>query len=214
MLRPILRNVILSYTQPDNVEVRRFWNTIDTQHPKASGMNYLAGWITAFCFWDESGRSTKCQANSLTLGLTLDKVVYPVIGIDNVPVGFASMPVVIDEVLQYTIVAGSVGIQARQLTCFGVAPSWSVTEKEARLMEPLALNSIQPLSGWWIYENDRSPAAEARDRERRAIMDELNLDRRRTAVEGPLKTAEECRHHITLLKRLRGLDSVQQEVQH
>lgn len=57
MLRPILRRMIESFTDPTSPQVLEFWNTIVHRTALWSGTDYLTGWLTAFCYWDEEGNA-------------------------------------------------------------------------------------------------------------------------------------------------------------
>lgn len=89
------------------------------------------GWITAFCFWDVNGKplyvegknpyaaddDSRCAkyVNEETPVLDLDKVRYHRIETDEVPPGWASVPVELDndgEITNCVMVAGLVGMRA------------------------------------------------------------------------------------------------------
>ncbi|RCI08646.1 hypothetical protein L249_4790 [Ophiocordyceps polyrhachis-furcata BCC 54312] len=112
MLRPVLRRMILSFEQPSSTDVNCFWNTIISEVFQGSGMNYLTGWLSAFCFWDQSGKAR----SNFGQNAVLDDVCYPRINTNDVPGGFASVPVTVDDnghVYDCTMIAGSVGMLAR-----------------------------------------------------------------------------------------------------
>jgi Domain of unknown function (DUF4419) len=110
------------------------------------------GWITAFCYWSEEGESfaktSKSQQRTKLSGviepqLELDGAKFHRVDTRDIPSGFASALVEIDDmgVLYHAIlVAGSVGLR--------VSSSGQMLEggKEPRL------DTVQPVSGWWIYE--------------------------------------------------------------
>lgn len=109
MLRPILRHMVLSFADPSSTEVLNFWNTMVHQNAMGSGNNYLSGWLTAFCFWSEDGKA-KSALHPFLKGAT-----YPIVKIDEVPAGFASVPVQVNDYgydYKATMIAGSVGILA------------------------------------------------------------------------------------------------------
>lgn len=114
ILRPIIENIILSFRDPHNPSVLQFWNTIAHKETLASGEDSLSGWITAFCYWDEAGKAhdsiTKSNAG-------IEKDSYPKIDMAHIASGFSCLPLGIDdagEVIQCTILAGSVAIQASE----------------------------------------------------------------------------------------------------
>ncbi|KAI4254098.1 MAG: hypothetical protein LQ352_003290 [Teloschistes flavicans] len=57
--------------------------------------SYWSGWITAFCFWDSDGKSMY-TARGLTT-LKLDDATYHQIDSDDVPPGYSSVPVRVDD---------------------------------------------------------------------------------------------------------------------
>jgi hypothetical protein len=112
------------------------------------------GWITAFCYWSEEGKSwaktSKSQQKTALGGyrepepqLEIDGAKFHRVGTHDIPSGFASVPVEIDDIgiLYHAIlVAGSVGLR--------VSSSGEMLEGGK---EP-GLDTVQPVSGWWIYE--------------------------------------------------------------
>ena len=161
MLRPILNNFIRSFEEPEHEEVVRFWNTIATRNPMSSGTPYYTGWITAFCFWDDEGRAKPRNSRN-----NLGGVIYPTVDVDKVPVGFARVPVKIDNygtIINSYMVAGSMGIQAmtNDMLSRNVPSTTQITNTvnlEQRESEVSSSDSdltvIQPLSGWLIYEEE------------------------------------------------------------
>ncbi|CAI6331762.1 unnamed protein product [Periconia digitata] len=183
LLKPILRNFIASFDAEPSSAVKDFWSRI-AHKTGGSGPYYLSGWITAFCFWDETGKSlyhrhaTGGPQRPVSLrafqggqaGCELEDVLYHRVDTKDIPSGFTSVPVVVNDngVLYDTkMVAGSFGIQ--------VTSSGSMLDddnahanKDAFLykdgkMVPFeyvpkmptkqpGLDSLQPLSGWLMYE--------------------------------------------------------------
>ncbi|KAG5809005.1 hypothetical protein H9Q74_011489 [Fusarium xylarioides] len=187
MLKPILKHMIMSFEKPDDAKVTRFWNTIATRNPVGSGTDYITGWITAFCFWDEQGKPKYRNEKDVLAG-----VAYPSVDIDDVPVGVASVPVKINDngnIISSKMVAGSFGIQVTTQT------EEDPTEKTSSARDDLRtrlrsldgsqqqstegtgsdseLNAIQPLSGWLMYEDEAKEAIEAREEKKKALLDEL-----------------------------------------
>ncbi|WZH47111.1 uncharacterized protein QYS62_008253 [Fusarium acuminatum] len=174
MLRPVLKHMILSFEQPDDPNVMRFWNTIATRNPVSSGTDYITGWITAFCFWDDKGKPKRHRAADLLRGIS-----YPRVKIDSVPVGFASVPVKVNDngkQVKSVMLAGSFGIRGqslsenRQVTVSsdGLAKSRGLETLESDLL------GIQPLSGWLMYEDEAEGEANARGERMMALRNELD----------------------------------------
>lgn len=150
LLRPILRNIILSFTEPTSPTVIKFWNSIADEE-SMSGSTTYNGWIAAFCDWSEEGEARDMDSGDLSISS------------EDIPAGFCSVPVLVnDNGIEHncTMIAGSVGIQAR------AADTLSDSAESG-------LTAIQPLSGWWICENEPAKAAEERAEEMKRIQEEL-----------------------------------------
>jgi hypothetical protein len=158
MLRPILRHMILSFTEPTNQELKMFWNSIIDVH-RMSGSTAVTGWITAFCYWSEEGHA-HWRANSLRErdDGTVDWRTYLRIDTDNIPAGFANVPVKVKEIggeeYACTMLAGSIGIQGIPSSDYGVdmAKEKTLSNEGEEVAEPV-LTGIRPLTGWMIYED-------------------------------------------------------------
>jgi hypothetical protein len=183
LLRPVLRHFIASFDPEPSPVVKDFWSKI-AHETGGSGPFYLSGWITAFCFWDEEGKSMYHRYDkngpqgpvSLEVfqgqraGCELDGTLYHRVDTDDIPSGFASVPVVVDDngVLYHTkMVAGSLGIQ---VTSSGDMlddehdhdDDGTFTMRDGRMIpveyvpkkptKQPGLDSLQPLSGWLMYE--------------------------------------------------------------
>ncbi|KAL6411671.1 hypothetical protein AUP68_05388 [Ilyonectria robusta] len=175
MLRPILRHMILSFREPTNPEVISFWNRIATRDERMSGQDYLSGWITAFCYWSAEGQaqypyteedSVEKEDDSVNKflqdskfghyleGCVLDGVVYAKVDTEDVPSGFATVPVTVDDngtMHECTMLAGFFGIQGLPQDVPGEALGQKSTEHSQT-----ALTRIRPLTGWIMYENKPS----------------------------------------------------------
>lgn len=109
LLRPVVRKMILSFKEPTNPEVKNFWNSIADMH-EMSGATTLTGWITAFCFWNDEGK-----AQTGGWGCVLDGLSYPSVETQDIPGGFVTVPVKVNDngtVHSCRMLAGSIGIQA------------------------------------------------------------------------------------------------------
>lgn len=163
LLRPVLRHMIRSFTEPKSVEVIDFWNKIVHRNSVGSGTDYLSGWLTAFCFWDEDGNAKRipsCTAHNRVL----EDVTYPTVDVDAVPAGHASVPVKVDDNgdnYEATMVAGSVGISATAIPTAHELRQRII--RGERLDEPSTVrfrpgglpirDTVQPVSGWWMFKN-------------------------------------------------------------
>lgn len=147
LLRPVLQNFITSFDEPTSESVREFWGLCADRISGGSGPSYLSGWITAFCYWDEKGQ----PMDKGTPGCELDGVQFHRVDFDDIPGAFASVPMKVDDngtEYETELVAGVIGIQAS----YGKQTTAAIGDAEAQQ------DTIQPASGWWIYEKE--PAAE------------------------------------------------------
>ncbi|KAI4189379.1 MAG: hypothetical protein LQ346_005117 [Caloplaca aetnensis] len=181
LLNPILEYFVRSFDAPDNRKVRSFWTRIAHQNG-GSGPQYLSGWITAFCFWDADGR---CLFNApagavdtpggfdavdpKTPGCKIDGTLYHRVDTDDIPCGYVSVPVTVDDngtEYKTRMIAGSVGIQLRSsglpvdeslVRCYGPGFAWGPNGDTTMagggpgVGYPVDLDTIQPVSGWWMY---------------------------------------------------------------
>ena len=112
MLRPVISRFVRSFEKPTSAETTQFWQQIANHISGGSGPSYYTGWITAFCFWDAEGRRLH-QRQRRGDELELDGVKYYMVDSDEVPPGYSTVPVTIDDngdVFAATMIAGSVGI--------------------------------------------------------------------------------------------------------
>ena len=104
-----------------------------------SGPTYYSGWITAFCFWDTDGK-VKSRIDEDCLVLDGDR--YHRIDSNDVPPGYSSVPVLINdnkEIMPAMMIAGSVGI--------GYSSS-----RQQCVERAIGLDTVQPVVGWWMLE--------------------------------------------------------------
>ena len=140
LLVPVFRHFVDTFDAPHSKNVKGFWQHIGHRNG-GSGPTYYCGWITAFCFFDEDG-TLNFKRFFAHEPLELDGVQYPAVDSDKIPSGYASVPVTVDDngkKYHTVMVAGSVG--------------WRVTSSEVnRATRDAKLDSLQPVSGWWIFE--------------------------------------------------------------
>lgn len=158
LLRPVLEHFVASFDNPSSPDVLEFWNKCAHELSGGSGPTYLSGWITAFCFWDEDGKSrcAKQRVGRVTqeniagywVGCELDGVLFHKVETDDIPLGASSVPVKVDDngvPHETKMLAGMFGIQA---TSSGQVLDNSYTYDPAGP----GLDTVQPVSGWWMYE--------------------------------------------------------------
>jgi len=154
LLIPIIQYMIASFTQPASPDIKNFWlRACHAVGADGSGsVRTLSGWITAFCFFSETGKRTyECTDEDLstfTGGISIEErqrlvlgdVVYPVITPGSIPKGVVSAPVTVQDYAtglehKTTMVAGSVGMMLSAVESGG------------------DLTIVQPRSGWWMLED-------------------------------------------------------------
>ena len=162
-LKVVLDHFVLSFDEPDSEKVKDFWNKIVSYRSMGSGPDYLSGWLTAFCFWNSEGKPIYDVNRGDPGACNLDGTTFSRIDTSDIPKGYISCQVkVIDNVREADIktkmVAGSVGIA---ITSSGEAleerPSFSFSlrgeeEQPAKEKKPPGLDTLQPVTGWWMYE--------------------------------------------------------------
>ena len=104
-------------------------------------------------YWDKDGKSTYnphlLDWMSKDPLLSLDGVQYHQVGSDNVPPGYCTVPVLIDDnghEIPAEMLAGSIG--------------WNCTSSGLETSSgKRGPDTMQPRSGWWIYEKFEAPKA-------------------------------------------------------
>lgn len=147
ILKPVLSRFVKSFDAPTSRETLDFWQKIAHQSGGGSGPSYYSGWITAFCFWDVDGkckyRLPSRKANTKRNYLSLDEVIYDKIESDDVPPGYNSVPVKVDDngtIVNTRMVAGSVGIH-----CSSSGEELAGGKK--------GFDTLAAQTGWWIFES-------------------------------------------------------------
>ncbi|KAL8846359.1 MAG: hypothetical protein Q9221_008548 [Calogaya cf. arnoldii] len=185
LLNPILEYCVRSFDARDDPGVRSFWTRIAHQNG-GSCQHFLSGWITAFCFWDSGGN---CLFNAPTgvvdtddrsasyptsPGCNIDGTLYHRVDTNDIPNGYVSVPVTVDDygrIYKTRMLAGSVGIQLRRSGLPVDEPRYSYGSSFAWRSDgemtydgggpggggpgvgyPVDLDTLQPVSGWWMYE--------------------------------------------------------------
>jgi len=158
LLIPIIQYMIASFTQPNSPDIKNFWlRACHAAGADGSGsVRSLSGWITAFCFFSDTGKRTHEYTdedlNGFSGGVSIEErqrlvlgdVVYPLISPGSIPKGVVSVPVTVQDYAtglehKTTMVAGSVGMM----------PSTGESGGD--------LTKVRPKSGWWILEDSVKP---------------------------------------------------------
>ncbi len=195
LLKPVVSRFVQSFDDPTSEEVIDFWQRIAHLNSGGSGPSYYSGWITAFCFWDKDGKTLlrnlaaypeeredvrwkdASWKNSRYPELILDGAAYHQIDTSDVPVGFSSVPVKIDDnglLLDALMIAGSVGISVS-----------SSGKKLAAEGDKIGNDTVAPASGWWMFakKSEEELAKSKHDREE-IKTPPAEMERRRLPGEG------------------------------
>ncbi|KAM0551835.1 hypothetical protein ACHAPJ_008171 [Fusarium lateritium] len=148
MLKPIIYGIRQTLVQPDDRLVIDFWEKMVTRNELPGDGDYITGWISAFCFWDQHGRPCPLRGGEVEFaGVQYNKVSF-----DEVPVGFASLPIIVDDkghIMNCTMIAGSLGIQAQRFspTCDYIhpLPSWILSLNRAPKTAELTQGMVKEL---------------------------------------------------------------------
>ncbi|KAI8966198.1 hypothetical protein F5Y11DRAFT_186496 [Daldinia sp. FL1419] len=141
LLRPILDGFIASFKDPEGDITRMFWQSICNEHvPNGSGTTTYSGWITSFCFWDESGRCLHGLKPGQEVRLTRSQM----------PSGFSKVPVTLlnDGIeIPTEMVAGSMAIRA-----FRTRDAVGACDSRPQMHRSEGNDTIQPEVGWFMYK--------------------------------------------------------------
>lgn len=193
LLRPTLKRFVQSFDIPQKSDIVDFWNRA-VHETGGSGSDYLSGWVTAFCFWDEDGKSLYGEPKrpvtgedfaGSNAGLELDDgLLHHDVDTEDIPCGFASVPVKVNDngtIYRTKMLAGSVGIQGSssgQMLDEGsshkdrfsieydndgkkIRRNYGPTKPNEATGAP-GLDSLQPVTGWFMYEVESEDELEKR----------------------------------------------------
>ncbi|CAG8364728.1 unnamed protein product [Penicillium salamii] len=141
LLRPVLRLFVASFDEPESPEVQSFWRRCAHGRGDGSSATHLTGWITLL------------DTEKDLLPALLGKV-----NLRSISRGYATVPVSLcggmKEEQNAIMLAGSVGIIAttssEQPPGENENPLPSPTSSSRG--DPCSLDTIQPLSAWWVYK--------------------------------------------------------------
>jgi len=165
LLKPVLSQFVRAFDKPDLKDNRDFWQKIAHYSGGGSGPRYLSGWITAFCFFDDKGKSlyrknndsqTRNTPRRLSVDyligrvngdiagvLKLDGVQYHRVDTNDIPPGYAYVKVLLDDngaEFKTVMVAGLVGTR---VSSSGVKTDTHDGEKD----------TLRSEAGWWLFED-------------------------------------------------------------
>ena len=140
LLKPVLTHFVAGFDQPESQGNKDFWQKIAHSEGGGSGPTYLSGWITAFCFFDDKGKTMWTKDGSE--GLVLEGARFHRVDTGDIPPAYAEVDVLLDDngqEFKTLMVAGLVGM--------------AVTDSEVKRPDHSGKNdTIQPVSGWWIFD--------------------------------------------------------------
>lgn len=147
LLVPVISRFVTAFDDPSSEANLDFWQKIAHRSGGGSGPRYLSGWITAFCFWGEQGQDLRGKAimhygRGPSQELSLDGVLYHHVDMDDVPPGWAAVPVKVDDngyEYRARMISGSVGIR--------VSSSGEPTADGS-----VGKDTLQPEVGWWMIK--------------------------------------------------------------
>ena len=154
LLRPVVSRFVKSFDEPASEDMVGFWQRIAHYQNMGSGPSYYSGWITAFCFWNEDGKLLH-GIPSRDDTLRLDGVAYHRVDSKDVPSGYSSVPVTVDDngdLFDAMMVAGSVGINC-------------TSGGDELANDIVGLDTVSPETGWWMFE-----------RKSEAVLDEEKVE--------------------------------------
>lgn len=174
LLIPVLDFFVQSWDEPTSDEVMGFWARI-ADYKQGSGFSTLTGWITAFCFFGEDGTTRYHRDGEEIQVQSLANTVFPRVDPQKgqIPDAFVSVPVELMEVggsgkmlqrLATRMVAGSVGLHVT--SSGGVLDDsrsqWGKKIRQVEVADRIGRDTLQPLTGWWMYELKKEHEAEAK----------------------------------------------------
>ncbi|PWY68517.1 hypothetical protein BO94DRAFT_478371 [Aspergillus sclerotioniger CBS 115572] len=136
-LRPVLRRFVTSF-DGNLRKCHYFWNWCFREKREAGMTMIVAGWATAFCFWDVDGECIPPVINPEERVVEFDGVSYPPLQMSTFPGSYATFKTFcIDEEgirRRVRFVAGLVGFEVLYHPD-GFDGGWT---------------ELQPVSGWWV----------------------------------------------------------------
>ncbi|KAL5501091.1 hypothetical protein ACEPAH_9478 [Sanghuangporus vaninii] len=158
MLRPVIHRFILTFNaiEAGKTPDLDFWGRICHIERNASGPDYLCGWLSAFCVWNQNGEWQASQPMPYFLRgedeLKLDyqnlEVRYPVIKTCNIPPAICEVDVKVIEVIEAEGMPDQV-----EYKCMMIAGhiGTDVTSSLVNKTGVMALDTVQPSSHWFMF---------------------------------------------------------------
>jgi hypothetical protein len=159
VLGVVMNRFVSSFDNPHTSDTKGFWQNIAHYSGGGSGPSYWSGWITAFCFWDDKGKTLRPKSTATgtdvqssfrsryrdteTTTLVIDEQVFHKVNSNDLSPAWVSVPITVDEfgtTFKARMVAGCVG--------------YSV-QKSGKELETggAGLDTVRPEVGWWMFED-------------------------------------------------------------
>ncbi|KAI5292754.1 hypothetical protein KEM52_006087, partial [Ascosphaera acerosa] len=112
LLLPVARGFVQSFEDPSSPATLHFWRTVVNGVENGSTGTTIAGWLSAFCFFDCRGKANATAKSALgEPPVSLFGLLYPRIPLASISGAFVSHPATVERdehVSQANIIAGSI----------------------------------------------------------------------------------------------------------
>ncbi|ODM22294.1 hypothetical protein SI65_03140 [Aspergillus cristatus] len=197
ILQPVLEGFVACFDRPDDPAVIDFWH-------KCAHKSGGSGTQPVSPSPPDMREFGSYQENS-----ELDKVLSHRIDMEDLPCEYTSVPVTVDNngtIYKTQMIAGLIGIQAtssgRLLDQTKLSYDRNGRRVSVATIQEPGLDSIQPVSGWWMFEKDGAEEEEARKKERKVVEDELKASE---SAEPSLDKWDKLERKYALRRRLEEL---------
>ena len=141
-LDQVVGSMITCFDTDKQAQSIDFWQKIAHFHNMGSGLTYLSGSITAFCFWSSEGKLLYNEHDMKDLGL--DRVLFHRIDYNKVRTATVEVPVKVEDLTE----------RREYETCIlaGCSAYQGSVSKDATSRGSTEIDTLQPMSTWLIYE--------------------------------------------------------------
>lgn len=74
LLKPVISRFVSAFEAPDHPDNLAFWAKVASEDHEGSGMDYLGGWVNAFCVFDTEGRWLGRQPGEVCIPLLCSSI--------------------------------------------------------------------------------------------------------------------------------------------
>ncbi|KAH7114140.1 hypothetical protein B0J13DRAFT_460411 [Dactylonectria estremocensis] len=154
LLAPVLGYMARTFDDATDSSIVNFWARM-AHESGGSGVHYISGWLTAFCFWDSEGKSlyrepqggVDVHSSNMDLpGCNIDDTLYHRINTDAIPVGWAGAPIEVNDngtMYKTMMVAGSMGMH--------ISSSREMLDRSQRECDTITANA----DGWQVVKRGK-----------------------------------------------------------